>query len=376
MHITIAIPTFNRVKQLKKCLDSITSQSLDSDIQLSIAISNTASSDGTYVYLSKLEGPEGRYFITNQAGTDTHCNMGSLGNTIPPHADWVWLMGDDDYLESPNSISIVHEVIRNSKTLDLSFVHACQARRSARSGNVYEDKVLKLCEEFGYHEMLGWFSSIITRRDIMAEALKNWQNRIQERQWNASAFGHSAELMKLLHDKGGAFIDYPLVEPQDNQMTEESIERWKLENTAQRYYYVIDDWVEMSEQGLLKDKMPSKFFRYLTYNLWDRLISQQLNELAVKTIPSDDVDRQAFLDSTVANWQRIDSLSNMIEEPQVKKYLTMTLHHAVTLSSQLLLGKITRSEFQEAAKQQMAMFNSPVYEFNVLQNQEVLSSAA
>ena len=99
----------------------------------------------------------------------------------------------------------------------------------------------------------------------------------------------------------------------------ESIERWKLENTAQRYYYVIDDWVEMSEQGLLKDKMPSKFFRYLTYNLWDRLISQQLNALAVKT-PSDDVDRQAFLDSAVANWQRIDSLSNMIEEPQVKKY--------------------------------------------------------
>ena len=64
--------------------------------------------------------------------------------------------------------------------------------------------------------------------------------------------------MKLLHDKGGAFIDYPLVEPQDNQMTEESIERWKLENTA-RGITTLLMIAEMSEQGLLKDKMPSKF---------------------------------------------------------------------------------------------------------------------
>ena len=77
MHVTIAIPTFNRVKQLKKCLDLITSQSLDSDIQLSIAISNTASSDGTYVYLSKLEGQKDGISLQIKLA-QIHCNMGSL----------------------------------------------------------------------------------------------------------------------------------------------------------------------------------------------------------------------------------------------------------------------------------------------------------
>ena len=376
MHITVAIPTFNRVDKLNKCLESITSQSLDSDVQLSIAISNTASSDDTFSYLSNLERSDGQYFITNRIDSDTHCNMGSIANTIPQHSDWVWLMGDDDYLESPNSISIVHEIIRNTKTSDLAFVHACQARRSAGSGNVYEDTVLTLCEEFGYHEMLGWFSSIITPRNTMTNALKNWQNRIQGKRWNASAFGHSAELLKLLHNKAGAFIDHPLVEPQDDQMTEESIERWKLENTAARYFYVIDDWIEMREQGLLKNKMPSKFFRYLTYNLWDRLISQQLGELAIAENLDDDDQRQTFVNHFVENWGRLDKLCKMIEEQQVQKYLSIMLHHAIMLSSQFLHGKLSRSEFEEAATQHVNLLNSPVYEFNVLQNHSELSSAA
>ena len=107
--------------------------------------------------------------------------MGSLAATIPPNTDWVWLMGDDDCLESNRSIAIVHDLIKTSENLDLSFVHACQARRSAQSGNVYKEETLKLCEEFGYHEMLGWISSIITRRNILITALTNVQNSFRER---------------------------------------------------------------------------------------------------------------------------------------------------------------------------------------------------
>lgn len=376
MHITLAIPTFNRVEKLKKCLDSITSQSLDSDIQLSIAISNTASSDGTYSYLSNLEGPDGRYFVTNKIGTDTHCNMGSLATTIPPHADWVWLMGDDDYLVSPHSISIIHEIINTTQTPDLSFVHACQARRSTRSGTMYENEVLKLCEEFGYHEMLGWFSSIVTRKDIMTEALENWQSRIQERQWEVSAFGHSAEMLKLLHDKQGAFVDYPLVEPQDDEMMAESVQRWMVENTAERYFYVIDDLIEMREQRLFTDTLSSTFFRYHTYSLWDRLISQQLSVLTNFKSISGETKRRAFLERFTANWDRIQKLCSMIKEPQIQKYLCMTLHHATHISGQFLNGEMSHSDFESAAHVQVSMFNAPVHSFNVAQHQDDLSSAA
>ena len=141
MHITIAIPTFNRIEQLKRCVQSIQSQSIDDEIRVSIAISNTASSDNTYSYLSTLKEAGGNFFITNEIGADTQRNLGSLANTIPPDCDWVWLMGDDDYLVSKHSISIVHEIIQKSDTEDLSFVHACQARRSAQSENVYKQCV-------------------------------------------------------------------------------------------------------------------------------------------------------------------------------------------------------------------------------------------
>ena len=376
MHITVAIPTFNRVEELKKCLDSITSQSLDSDIQLSIAISNIASRDGTYSYLSNLEGPDGRFFITNEVGTNEHGNCGSLAATIPPHADWVWLMGDDDYLASPNSISIIHEIIKNTRTSDLSFVHACQARRSARSGKMYEGDVMKLCEEFGYLEMLGWFSSLITRRDIMTEALQNWHTIYQKQLSAGSAFGHSAELLKLLYNKPGAFVDYPLVEPQDDEMTAETAQRWKLDNTAQRYFYVIDDLIEMREQGLFTDTLPSTFFRYHTYSLWDRLISQQLGMLTTfKSIPGE-IEKQAFLERFTANWDRIRKLCTMIKDPQIQKYLCMALHHATKISSQFLNGEMSYSEFESAANEQVMLFNAPVHEFNVAQHQDNLSSAA
>lgn len=376
MHITVAIPTFNRVEKLKKCLDSVLSQSLDRDIELSIAISNTASSDGTYAFLSSLESQDEKYFITNKIGTDTHCNNGSLGTTIPAHTDWVWLMGDDDYLSSPHSISIIHEIISTTQIPNLSFIHACQERRSARSQNMYQNSVLKLCEEFGYHEMLGWFSSIITRREIMTQALINLQNRIQEKQWDISAFGHSAELLKLLHDKPGAFVDYPLVEPQDDQMTEESVERWKIENTAMRYFYVVDDLIEMQEQGLFEGSLPSTFFRYHTYNFWDRLISQQLSMLASSKSISGEIRIKALVEQSTANWDRIHKLVKMIKEPQIQKYLSMTLVHATNISGQFLRGEMSHIEFEAAAKEQVMLFNSPLYEFNIAQQANDLSSAA
>ena len=107
MHITIAIPTFNRVEKLKRCVESISSQSHDDDIQLTIAISNTASVDDTHSYLSSLEELGDRFFITNEIGADTKRNLGSLAETIPSDSDWVWLMGDD-YLFRPIQFPFRH----------------------------------------------------------------------------------------------------------------------------------------------------------------------------------------------------------------------------------------------------------------------------
>ena len=375
MYITIAIPTFNRVEKLKRCVESISSQSHDDDIQLTIAISNTASVDDTHSYLSSLEELGDRFFITNEIGADTKRNLGSLAGTIPSDSDWVWLMGDDDYLFSPHSISIVHDTISAASDADLAFVHACQARRSARSENMFENKVLNLCEEFGYHEMLGWFSSIIVRRDIFVPALQNTQERFRSCDSETSAFAHSAEFLKLLHDKPGVFVDYPLVEPQDDDMTVETVQRWLQDNMAERYFYVVNDIIRMGEEGVFTDRLPSTFFRYHSYCLWDRLIAEQLNSLKAFKAKSGETKRHAFLQSFAANWDRIGKLCGLVREPQVRKYLNMAMHNALGVSMRFLNGEMSQRELEDAVKEQVMMFNAPAFVFDVLHQQRGLITA-
>ena len=316
MHITIAIPTFNRVKQLKKCLDSITSQSLDSDIQLSIAISNTASSDGTYVYLSKLEGPEGRYFITNQAGTDTHCNMGSLGNTIPPHADWVWLMGDDDKLDNPSAVSIVCETIATQQDPNLHFIHACHSRRAHLLNRQVSGTVAELCETFGCLEMLSWFSSIICTRQLMIDSLLEIGTKPFKPD-QTSAFAHAFVLFKRLHKCNGVFIDIPLVKPQNRKMTAKCVEQWQEANIPQKMFYSINELVELKSLGLIDHETPYQFFRYHQGYLWDKLMGDLMDQLVWHVIPNRKLSLE-MLEQHCANWQLMNELTLLTTDKAIQ----------------------------------------------------------
>ena len=71
-------------------------------------------------------------------------------------------MGDDDYLVSKHSISIVHEIIQ-SDTEDLSFVPV-KLDAAHNLKNVYKQCVGS--GKFGYHEMLGCFPTPIMRKEF------------------------------------------------------------------------------------------------------------------------------------------------------------------------------------------------------------------
>ena len=99
MKIAIAIPTFNRVEYLKKAVQSALEQVQDDGLELYIAISNIASTDGTGRYLDQLNAAHERVIVYNQPQDNRkHPNGYFLAGIIPDDIDWVWLMGDDDYL--------------------------------------------------------------------------------------------------------------------------------------------------------------------------------------------------------------------------------------------------------------------------------------
>ena len=55
IRFAIAIPTYNRIDQLKKTINSILSQKIEKNVELSVVISNSASDDGTYEFLNRLK---------------------------------------------------------------------------------------------------------------------------------------------------------------------------------------------------------------------------------------------------------------------------------------------------------------------------------
>ena len=114
-------------------------------------------------------------------------NYGYLCQALPMDADWVWFMGDDDYLTDPSSLQKICEIlIEKNDDPNFKFVHACQSRRSLNSGKVIYDSVMGLCNNFGYTEMLGWISILgdasMLNREISISDVRNevgWRLRLK-----------------------------------------------------------------------------------------------------------------------------------------------------------------------------------------------------
>ena len=152
MHLTIAIPTYNRCEYLKKNIEYFDKVRRPDGIKLSLTISNSASEDSTEAYLEKISKERQDIFLFNKRMEWNGGNYGYLSNTIPDDADWVWFMGDDDYLSHEESLEKVCDLLlRENANADFGFVHACQARRSRDTGAVVSDTTFNLCNHSTSH---------------------------------------------------------------------------------------------------------------------------------------------------------------------------------------------------------------------------------
>ena len=66
MHVVVAIPTFNRCSYLKTNIEHFKKQVVSDDIRLSLAVSNSASSDGTSDFLKNLVNEGGDVSVYNK----------------------------------------------------------------------------------------------------------------------------------------------------------------------------------------------------------------------------------------------------------------------------------------------------------------------
>ncbi|MBC8244046.1 MAG: glycosyltransferase [Verrucomicrobia bacterium] len=392
MKIAIAIPTFNRVEYLKNAVQSVLDQSQEEDIDLYIVISNIASTDGTTAYLEQLNKDHETVIIYNQPEDNRiYPNPYFLASVIPEDIDWVWLMGDDDYLTQKNSVQIVSEHIKKYQGKDLCFLHACQGRRSRSTGQVRVAEIFDLCNELGYHEMLGWFSSIVLRRNEFVASMNTlrethhyMRSDTLEGRSNYSAFAHSAAIYKQCVGKMSLFVDLPLAESQDQKPTEETAKRWAVENTSERYLFVADDLQRLREMGLIKHNYSRAFFKYLNWNFWDiwllHLTSELINKKKAEQKfgfhfsmnPFDEDKTSATYDSEkfLTDWNkkldRIMKVADFMENKTDSKNLSI-----LYVSLKYAVNKLVQSNFSDEfvmsmLADQIKMLTVPCHDFEIL----------
>ena len=369
MHLVIAIPTLNRCKYLKNNIHFFDQQRRPANIRVSLAISNSASVDGTESFLSELQNSRTDLFLFNRQTGYNGSNYGYLCTAIPDDADWVWFMGDDDYLYDSEAIASVCEVLTHHHHDDqFAFLHACQARRSRNTRAVTVEDVSTLCNMYGYTEMLGWISSIVMRKDLFINALKKTHERGQlSRNDHALGVSHSAFFQasyfyEELHMKKGAFLDKQLVEPQDEEMTEETRERWQAENMGERYIYIVDDLERLEAIGISTQSLQTPFFKYHNYHLWDRFMIHQINVLLSYGAGNRTELIQQSIERFGKNWERIQKIPKLLADPAFQKQLYLIIENNIGLCNLYLESNFDKS-VAELLQRQRDLHSVEVFDF-------------
>lgn len=368
IEFVIAIPTFNRLDHLKKALESVTNQIIPSDVNLTILISNIASNDGTSEFLSSINSKN--IIINNKPfkkHTNSIANFYCLSELIPSKADWVWLHGDDDYLCDNLSLSKIIKVIRNNVDLDTDLIGACQKSRSLNSGSIHKNTIFNLCNKYGYHEMLGWISGLVLRKEEMKKVMScvftnedfyvvKENNFNLEKKYSYSAYPHSLEIFMNLSNKKAVFLDSPVIENQPK--TPEQLvllnNHNAQENVALRYLFMLDDFKKLEELKIIKKQSLSRtFFRYQIYHIWDHLLFLfvvTLNQNTLTYHKLEEKDKQEYLQQIHAfaslYWDRVFTFKNYLKDKSDRKFITQLCLAANSYSGLYLLGGLSEISFK------------------------------
>lgn len=292
--LTFAVPTWNRRTQLEACIRSIASQVREGEAE--IFVCDHDSTDGTWEKLLELcvEYPFIRKLrLARHEKSDFQDNFQfCFSQSITP---WTWTFGDDDLL-LPGSLELI---LNTLKRFDGEFIRVAEKVRASESPSYKRGTLLELCSTFGWLDMTGFITGNIVRTNRLLRAVnsKHWG------EWSKNAFPQSCALIEELHDSKAMFIDLPLIDSQPKPP--EDAQRWEANNTATRYFYVDEALRSMMDRGVLPKSLDNVFFRYHSYFLWDRLISNMISDYS--TFPD---KPQIHL------WKHIEGLANLLADDQ------------------------------------------------------------
>jgi hypothetical protein len=299
--ITIAIPTFNRVERLSQLIESIENQYIPKEVDLKIAISNTASKDDTFTYLNLLSNfDRNKYKIHNKIKFVP--NWYNLISIVPTDSHYVWLIGDDDELTSKYSLSRLYKTLSIQPNLPAIFVPASSKERDK---GFEIGRMEELCNSYGFHEILGWMSSHVLRYDIYLEIYELFGKRYSFKHINPrdcykkqiGLFLHSTTTYKIIFGQNIAILYDDIIAEQTYQRDIKSILRdgdYRLKKYYSfRFFFDISDLYDINTQ---KKFIPNeKFFRYVLKDFLTLLLDILVEGYILKSISKKELNFFIYL---------------------------------------------------------------------------------
>jgi abequosyltransferase len=322
--ICFAIPTWNRANKLKEAVESIAHQIIETQLDVSIFISDNFSDDETPTVITELIA---KYSFVTFMRRQSHGGVFDNLSDVTEHAkgNYIWWFGDDDKL-LPGGLQLVSMHL-NDPTI--AFVSAGNGSFKPHSGKVVSGTLLGLCNQLGWNQVIGWMSADILRSDVASKVY----HLMRQEPYKLDAYAHVGSLLTAACNLKAIHIDQPIAEPQGKQ-EKLDVERWNKENIGWRYFLLIDTFKYMFDQKIFTQKFNPDFFKYLSYYLWDRFITNMVSSSANNgTFPE-------------RGWEIINLIAEMVDEPNTRKNIRIRSSSAqqLCIDRKLLINQIKQNE--------------------------------
>jgi glycosyltransferase involved in cell wall biosynthesis len=297
MKLLVVIPTWNRADYLDTAIRAIAmARSIARTCEVELFVSDNCSSDHTQevVLRWQAEAPWIHYRRWEEhisTSWPAILRRAFLGSNLG--YDYLWLQGDDDYISEPSAYDILAEAVKACADDPPAIVHCCQTRRSLPGDErVIAGTTEELCNIYGWHDLLGWISGLAISHDTVDRMWASPHCEIQP----ASAYWHSEVLLEAAYGRTMLVLAKGLIDPQDQEQTAESVQRWSIGGGAgTTYWRIIPGLLSLKDRGVITTPLTLTFFRYLTYSFWDRFAVQVMSQASSSRTTDEYLDEKLDL---------------------------------------------------------------------------------
>ena len=296
MKLMVAIPTWNRAEYLNKAIGAIASARAKAPqhCKVELFVSDNASTDHTAEVVARWqENAPWIHGRTWEVHTDNGLEL--LQRVFQGSGldyDYTWLHGDDDWITDSSAFTQLVEAIEANPSDPPAIIHCCATRRALPGDSrIISGPLEELCNLYGWHDLLGWFSSLVLSRATADRMLTSPQFTLPSH----SAYSHSEALLDAAYGQPVLLIAAGLIDPQDEEQTAECLERWAQAGMGSAYWGIIPGLLSLKERGVLKAPLTPTFFRYLSYTFWDRFAVETMGMASNLATPDELIETKLRL---------------------------------------------------------------------------------